>query len=128
MAATESDGRKGGIFVIAAINQRRETGGMRRVLVVLFDGVQSLDVTGPVEAFTVANRWCESRGAEPGYAIRTASLGGRTVRTTSGLGLVPDADLASVSVPPDLLLVPGGAGARRRAPTSWPSSARPAMS
>jgi transcriptional regulator GlxA family with amidase domain len=89
---------------------------MRRVLVVLFDGVQSLDVTGPVEAFTVANRWCENRGAEPGYAVRTASLGGRTVRTTSGLGLVPDADLASVSAPPDLLLVPGGAGARRRDP------------
>ena len=89
---------------------------MRRVLVVLFDGVQSLDVTGPVEAFTVANRWCESRGAAPGYALRTGSLGGRTVRTASGLGLVPDADLASVSVAPDLLLVPGGAGARRRDP------------
>jgi transcriptional regulator GlxA family with amidase domain len=94
----------------------RETGGMRRVLMVLFDGVQSLDVTGPVEALTVANRWRKSRGAAPGYAIRTASLGGRAVRTTSGLGLLPDADLASVSVAPDLLLVPGGAGARRRDP------------
>ncbi len=89
---------------------------MRRVLVVLFDGVQSLDVTGPVEAFTVANRWCEQRGANPGYVIRTASLGGRTVRTSSGLGLVPDADLAAVSAPHDLLLVPGGLGARRRDP------------
>ena len=89
---------------------------MRRVLVVLFDGVQSLDVTGPVEAFTVANRWREQRGAHPAYSIRTASLGGRAVRTSSGLGLVPDADLVSVAAPPDLLLVPGGPGARRRDP------------
>ena len=89
---------------------------MRRVLVVLFDGVQSLDVTGPVEVFNVANRWCRNRGAAPAYAIRTASLGGRPVRTTSGLGLLPDADLAAVADAPDLLLVPGGVGARRRDP------------
>jgi transcriptional regulator GlxA family with amidase domain len=89
---------------------------MRTLLVVLFDGVQSLDATGPLEVFTAANRWCDARGAAPAYAIRTASLGGRGVRTSSGLGLLPDADLASVSGPPDLLLVPGGVGARRRDP------------
>jgi transcriptional regulator GlxA family with amidase domain len=94
----------------------RETGGMRSLLVVLFDGVQSLDVTGPLEVFHAANNWCGARGAAPAYAIRTASLGGKTVRTSSGLGLVPNADLASVTDTPDLLLVPGGAGARRRDP------------
>jgi transcriptional regulator GlxA family with amidase domain len=94
----------------------RETGGMRSLLVVLFDGVQSLDVTGPLEVFSAANHWCDARGAAPAYTIRTASLGGRTVRTSSGLGLVPNADLASESGQPDLLLVPGGAGARRRDP------------
>ena len=30
---------------------------MRTVLIVLFDGVQSLDVTGPLEVFAGANRW-----------------------------------------------------------------------
>jgi transcriptional regulator GlxA family with amidase domain len=94
----------------------RETGGMRSLLIVLFDGVQSLDVTGPLEVFHGANRWCEANGAVPAYAIATASLGGQTVRTSSGLGLVPNADLASVTDTPDLLLVPGGAGARRRDP------------
>jgi hypothetical protein len=29
---------------------------MRTVLIVLFDGVQSLDVTGPLEVFAEANR------------------------------------------------------------------------
>jgi transcriptional regulator GlxA family with amidase domain len=89
---------------------------MRSLLIVLFDGVQSLDATGPLEVFSGANSWCEARGAAPAYAIATASLGGKAVRTSSGLGLVPSADLGSVSGPPDLLLVPGGAGARRRDP------------
>ena len=31
------------------------------VLIVLFDGVQSLDVTGPLEVFAGANRWQRDR-------------------------------------------------------------------
>jgi transcriptional regulator GlxA family with amidase domain len=90
---------------------------MRTVLIVLFDGVQSLDVTGPLEVFNAANRWCAEREpAAPGYAITTASLDGAAVRTTSGLGLLPDADLAAVRDAPYLLVVPGGEGARRRDP------------
>jgi transcriptional regulator GlxA family with amidase domain len=82
---------------------------MRDVLIPVFDGVQSLDVTGPLEAFTIAG----------GYAIRTASLGGGAVRTTSGLRITPDTDLREIdlhAIAVDLLLVPGGAGARRRDP------------
>jgi transcriptional regulator GlxA family with amidase domain len=90
---------------------------MRSVLIVLFDRVQSLDVTGPLEVFNAANRWCAERvPAVRGYAITTASLDGAAVRTTSGLGLLPDAALAAVRDAPDLLIVPGGAGARRRDP------------
>lgn len=81
----------------------------RTVLLVLFDGVQSLDVTGPLEVFA---------GAElhtPGtYRMRTASLDGGPVRTSSGLTLVPDQDLADAPAP-HTLLVPGGQGTRRPA-------------
>src|SRR3984957_14490127 len=91
--------------------------GMRTVLIVLFEGVQSLDVTGPLEVFNTANRWCAERGpAAVGYALTTASLGGGAVRTTSGLGLLPDADLAAIPDAPVLMVVPGGEGARRRDP------------
>ncbi|MFE4450734.1 GlxA family transcriptional regulator [Streptomyces sp. NPDC056796] len=78
----------------------------RSVLVVLFEGVQSLDVSGPVEVFAGASRF-------PGvsYDLRTASLDGAPVRCSSGLTLVPDGTLADAPVP-DLLLVPGGAGTR----------------
>ncbi|GLW58311.1 GlxA family transcriptional regulator [Kitasatospora phosalacinea] len=72
----------------------------RSVLIVLFDGVQSLDVTGPLEVFH-----------EAGYRVTTASPGGLPVRSGSGLALLPDTDL-DLADPADTLLVPGGAGSR----------------
>ncbi|MFE1438788.1 GlxA family transcriptional regulator [Streptomyces sp. NPDC058739] len=82
----------------------------RTVLVVLFDDVQSLDVTGPVEVFAGAE------ACVPGaYTIRTASLDGGPVRTSSGLTLVPDGALTDAEQP-DLLLVPGGRGTRAADP------------
>lgn len=59
----------------------------RSVLVVLFDGVQSLDVTGPVEVFAGA---AKAVGDPAAYPVRTASLDGAAVCTSSGLTLVPD--------------------------------------
>jgi transcriptional regulator GlxA family with amidase domain len=80
---------------------------MRTVLMVLFDQVQSLDVTGPLEVFTGANTWQGRHGDGPAYDIRTASLGGRPVRTSSGLRVTPDEDLREFRLPrPGLLLSP----------------------
>ncbi|MFF9277102.1 GlxA family transcriptional regulator [Streptomyces griseosporeus] len=87
----------------------------RTVLIVLFDGVQSLDVTGPLEVFAGAEK------RRPGsYRIRTASLEGAPVRTSSGLTLVPDAALTA-EPDPHTLLVPGGQGTRLPDPelTEW---------
>jgi transcriptional regulator GlxA family with amidase domain len=84
--------------------RRARLGGMRDVLIVLFDRMQSLDVVGPLEVFSGA-----------GFRVRTASLGGVTVRASSGLRIVPDADLREAAVS-DLLLVPGGAGSREHNP------------
>ncbi len=86
---------------------------MRTVLVVLFDDVQSLDVTGPVEVFAGAET------ASPGtYTLRTATLDGTPVRTSSGLTVVPDLALTGLAgaPAPHTLLVPGGQGTRRPAP------------
>ncbi|MFB9319168.1 GlxA family transcriptional regulator [Cryptosporangium minutisporangium] len=80
----------------------------RHVLVVLFDGVQSLDVTGPAEVFTGATQHPDVRS---GYQVTTASIGGGPIRTSSGLTLVPDSDLDETP-PPDTLVVPGGEGTR----------------
>jgi transcriptional regulator GlxA family with amidase domain len=87
----------------------------RTVLVVLFDGVQSLDVTGPVEVFTGAG--LHTPGS---YEVRTASLDGGPVRTSSGLTVVPDLALVDTA-DPHTLLVPGGRGTRAPDPrlTAW---------
>jgi transcriptional regulator GlxA family with amidase domain len=77
----------------------------RSVVFCLFDDLQSLDLTGPLEVFAGA-------GA---YAITTASVGGRPVRTSSGLTITPDADLGDLAVP-HTLVVPGGTGTRRPDP------------
>ncbi|MGX6602730.1 GlxA family transcriptional regulator [Micromonosporaceae bacterium Da 78-11] len=73
------------------------------VQIVLFDDVQSLDVTGPLEVFASARH----------YRITTASVDGRPVRTSSGLTITPDGPLAEA---PDTLVVPGGGGTRRPQP------------
>ncbi|MFD9791025.1 GlxA family transcriptional regulator [Streptomyces sp. NPDC059070] len=80
----------------------------RTVLVVLFEDLQSLDVTGPLEVFTGAGRCA---GTDEGYRVSTASLDGGPVRTSSGLLLVPDRALAGAP-DPHTLLVPGGTGTR----------------
>ncbi|MFG1677406.1 GlxA family transcriptional regulator [Micromonospora sp. NPDC049282] len=74
----------------------------RDVLILLFPGVQSLDVTGPLEVFA---------GAGAAYRVATASPGGAAVRTSSGLTLVPDGDLPAGPAP-DTVIVPGGEGTR----------------
>ncbi|MGW3433416.1 GlxA family transcriptional regulator [Streptomyces melanosporofaciens] len=75
--------------------------GGRTVVIVAFDGVQLLDVTGPVEVFTTANHY----GAD--YDVRVISLAGDAVTTSSGL--VISADGAPGTLPSRLgtLLVPG---------------------
>ncbi|MFI6156499.1 GlxA family transcriptional regulator [Kitasatospora sp. NPDC051170] len=76
----------------------------RSVVLVLYDGVQSLDVTGPLEVFTGAGAAARRPGA---YRVTTASPGGAAVRSSSGLRMLPDADLAEAG-PVHTLLVPGG--------------------
>ncbi len=84
----------------------------RDVLFVLFDEVQSLDLTGPLEVFANANHRVDGG---PAYRLRTATVDGGPVRTTSGLRITPDLDLAAAPVP-HTLVAPGGFGARQPQP------------
>lgn len=62
----------------------------RSVIIVVYEGVQSLDVTGPLEVFAGAGTAVGHPGV---YRIMTAGLGGRPVHTSSGLRLLSEADL-----------------------------------
>jgi transcriptional regulator GlxA family with amidase domain len=88
----------------------------RQVVMVLFDGVQSLDVTGPLEVFAGAERLLDDVGhSARGYELHTLSIDGKPLRTSSGLTIVPDGRLEQAPARIDTLIVPGGAGAREAA-------------
>ena len=82
----------------------------RTVLCAVFDDVQSLDVTGPLEVFAAADDLARAKG-RPGYTVRTASMDGGSVRTTCGVRLEPDGALRSARTP-HTLVIPGGPGTK----------------
>ncbi len=71
------------------------------VVVLLYDGVQMLDVAGPIDAFASAN----ALGAR--YRITHASLSGRDVVASSGARHGADSSVADLPARIGTLLVPG---------------------
>jgi len=81
---------------------------MRRVWITVFPDVQTLDVTGPLEVFSLANRVA---GA-PRYAVSIVAAKRGAVASSSGLTLVAQRGLAELTGSVDTLLVAGGVGSR----------------
>lgn len=77
---------------------------LRTIDVFLFEGVNLLDVSGPVQAFKTA-----LVGGRRAYRLRYVSLDGKSVTTCCGLVLGAEATLSAASVTQDLL-IPGGTG------------------
>jgi len=80
---------------------------MRRVVIVAFPGVQTLDVTGPAEVFRAAGLI-----KPPGYEVTVAAEEEGPL-ATSTVSFVPDVRLDRVKGPLDTLIVAGGTGTRR---------------
>ncbi|MEL7311309.1 MAG: DJ-1/PfpI family protein [Pseudomonadota bacterium] len=78
-----------------------------RIAVLLFDGVNAIDVTGPTEVFASARL----ASGECPYEIETWTSGDREVRCESGLRLLADRSM-NTRRRADLLLIPGGRGIR----------------
>jgi len=96
-----------------ARSSRTPTPAPRRVAILIYPGVQSLDFTGPLEVFVGAQRLVEESGRrERGYEVKLLSVDGRPLETSSGLTVTPHASLASVSKKIDTLIVAGGYGSR----------------
>ena len=86
----------------------------RRIIFVVFDDIQTLDVVGPLEVFHSANRLVPA-GSWPPYDVCVVSATGRGVRSHSGIALGCDARLSDVVDGPegiDTLVVAGGSGVR----------------
>src|SRR6476619_690794 len=85
--------------------------GMRRIAIVVVDGLQSLDATGPLEVFATAARVDPGAGYEVELVARTADA----VTTSSGLRVLPHRTFAGCRGPLDTLIVAGGDGSRAAA-------------
>jgi len=85
---------------------------MKSVGVIAFDGVNALDLVGPLEVFASAGRADftrrESRGV---YALHVIGLDREPVLAESGIRFVPDSQLSDAP-PLDTVIVPGGSGLR----------------
>ncbi|NIM48334.1 MAG: DJ-1/PfpI family protein [Gemmatimonadales bacterium] len=83
--------------------------------ILIFDGVEVLDFTGPFEVFsrTRLTPGVESRRSEDSAPFRvfTVAKTSAPVVATGGLRVLPDHDFANTP-PIDLLVVPGGFGTR----------------
>ncbi|HKE18440.1 MAG TPA: helix-turn-helix domain-containing protein [Kofleriaceae bacterium] len=76
----------------------------RRVLMVCYEGVELLDVAGPVGVFSTADRLLGGRG---GYRVELAASRAGPVATAGGVELVAGRALARVRGPIDTMLVGG---------------------
>lgn len=82
---------------------------MKRVVVVIFDQAQLLDLAGPLDVIAAANQALTLAGRPEAYRVEVASLCGGIVMTGVGLG-VASKRLSEVEPGADGLLVVGGPG------------------
>ncbi len=78
---------------------------MRRIAILVFDGVQTLDVIGPAEVLGTAARFAD----KPAYDVRIVAAQAGPIRTSS-VGIVAERAFDSLRGPLDTLLIAGGAG------------------
>ena len=90
----------------------------RTVAILIFDGVEPLDAVGPFEAFYCA----EGEDGEAPFDVGLAAETSAPVTAAGGLVMTPRWSFAELPRP-DILLVPGGPGARplakRSDMTAW---------
>jgi transcriptional regulator GlxA family with amidase domain len=78
----------------------------RDVVLVVFPGIQGLDLIGPAEVFAAATEHI----GRPAYRIRVAATGTGPTPTSSGVVVVADERVTDVRGPVDTLMVVGGDG------------------
>jgi transcriptional regulator GlxA family with amidase domain len=80
---------------------------VRRVVIAVFPGVQTLDVTGPAEVLRAATKI-----HPPGYEVTVVAPEEGPLRTST-VTLMPDASISACSGRIDTLIVAGGTGTRQ---------------
>lgn len=81
------------------------TSTTHRVAILIFDGVDLLDVGGPYEVFLTASRLAVRDSRPPPFEVTTVSVDGRRRTAYGGLRLEPERSIESVVS--DVFVVPG---------------------
>ena len=81
-------------------------GKTRNVAIVLFDGVELLDFSGPGEVFAAAASFGRTAGREA-FEVYTVAVSAKPLLSQGFVRIVPQYSLAD-SPRPDILIVPGG--------------------
>ncbi|MEL6396673.1 MAG: DJ-1/PfpI family protein [Planctomycetota bacterium] len=77
-----------------------------KVAIVVYEGVEILDFTGPGEVFAAAARYARSEG-RPGFDVFTVSVDGEPVRSQGFIDVIPNFSIED-SPRFDILVLPGG--------------------
>ncbi|MDX6617369.1 MAG: hypothetical protein QOD60_2460 [Solirubrobacterales bacterium] len=86
----------------------------KRIVIVTYEGLQGLDLAGPLEVFTGASTLATARGAKsPAYSVEIVAPSAEPIRTASGMRLTPDAEISRCRGVIDTLVIAGGFGWRR---------------
>lgn len=86
----------------------------RRIGILVYDGVQALDVIGPSDAFTVLPP--DPATGRPPYDVVLIGITGRTFTTESGIVMRAHTTLPAPRLRLDTLIIPGGRGIREPGP------------
>jgi len=81
---------------------------MKTVAIILFPDFLLLDMAGPIEVFSIANRYLH---ADNHYQLSTIGTQSSAIRASNGVSVQPDLSIDTAAKNYDLLLVPGGPGA-----------------
>lgn len=86
---------------------------MISVDVLLYDGIEELDLCGPYEVLASCRKVVNGRWSDkPAFRVETVAERHTTVRCANGLSVLPNKPLAK-ALDADILIVPGGPGARK---------------
>lgn len=85
---------------------------MSRIGILIFDGAEELDFVGPYEVFTMTNEVFRRAGETPPHEVLLLAERNAPVLCAKGMRVVPHAVIADCATL-DVLVVPGGQGARR---------------
>ena len=80
----------------------------KRIVILIFDGLQTLDATGPLEVFALANFERQRHDDTSAYSVEVVAPNGGVVTSHSGLRLMADRGCRAVGPGVDTLIVAGG--------------------